>query len=305
MCGSAAGAAEAVSEGGTIIFTSRLKQGRMTVTLTKTDTPSNVPPRSTPLITIITVVLNARDLIEATLRSVGEQDYGNIQHVIIDGGSTDGTLEIIKANRASIDHWISEHDQGVYDAMNKGISYAKGEWIAFLNAGDVYTSRRTLSGLVPLMVVDSDIIYGDHEIRFTDYSLVYWARSEKELWKNMVFSHQTVFARTSIVRELKFSVAIRISADYDMMIRAYLAGNRFVNSHMVVASVPAGGLSDSVQYYCILERFKILHRHALLTNKIIGYYFLLLLQRTLRILILTVLPSSAVLKVRKFTKGSA
>jgi glycosyltransferase involved in cell wall biosynthesis len=261
-------------------------------------------PDPAPLITIITVVLNARDLIGPTLRSVAEQSYENIQHVIIDGGSSDGTLEVIMANEASVDLWISEHDHGVYDAMNKGIGFARGEWITFLNAGDVYTSQRMLAELAPLMVDGADILYGDHEIRFADYTLIYRARPAEELWKNMVFCHQTVFARTSLVKELMFSTILRISADYDMMMRAYLAGYRFVNSRMVIASVPAGGMSDSAVYSGVLERFMVLHRLSLLSYKIITYYLFVLLLRTVRVLALAVLPSAVVLKVRKLTKGN-
>ena len=93
---------------------------------------------SSPLISIVTVVFNGAKDIEATIQSVLDQDYENIEYIVVDGGSTDGTLDIIKKYEKFLTHWISEGDEGVYDAMNKGLTFTKGNLIHFLNTGDVY-----------------------------------------------------------------------------------------------------------------------------------------------------------------------
>jgi glycosyltransferase involved in cell wall biosynthesis len=94
--------------------------------------------REMPLVSIITVVLNGAKYIEQTIKSILDQNYANIEYIIVDGGSTDGTLEILKRYNDKIDYWVSERDKGIYFAMNKGISFAKGELIGILNADDFY-----------------------------------------------------------------------------------------------------------------------------------------------------------------------
>lgn len=119
-----------------------------------------------PLISVVTVVFNDIENLQRTIESIASQTYQNVEHIVIDGGSIDGTLEIIKAN-LSIDYWLSEKDGGIYDAMNKGVKVATGEWINFMNSGDVFFSDSVLSDVfnnVDLGV--SDLIYGDVEIDY-------------------------------------------------------------------------------------------------------------------------------------------
>jgi glycosyltransferase involved in cell wall biosynthesis len=101
-----------------------------------------------PLVTVITVTFNAQAMLEATIRSVIEQTYDNIEYIVVDGGSHDDTVAIIKQYEFAIDLWISESDKGVYDAMNKGIRQASGDWLNFLNAGDTFNSAATIRTLV-------------------------------------------------------------------------------------------------------------------------------------------------------------
>jgi glycosyltransferase involved in cell wall biosynthesis len=103
---------------------------------------------SGPLVTVITVTFNAQAMLEATILSVIEQTYDNIEYIVLDGGSHDETVEIIKRHEFAIDLWISESDKGVYDAMNKGVRHASGEWLNFLNAGDTFDSSSTIRTLV-------------------------------------------------------------------------------------------------------------------------------------------------------------
>ena len=101
-----------------------------------------------PLISIITAVLNGDKTLERTIQSVIDQDYKNIEYIIIDGGSTDGTLDIIKKYDHAIDYWMSEPDEGIYDAFNKGIQISSGEWIYFLGADDYFVDQNVLNTTV-------------------------------------------------------------------------------------------------------------------------------------------------------------
>ncbi len=113
-----------------------------------------------PLVTIITVVYNNLPFIEETIQSVLNQTYPNIEYIIIDGGSTDGTLNIIKKYEKFLDYWVSEKDKGIYDAMNKGIQLAKGKWINFMNSGDTFYSNDTINSIPFTNFQNSSMIYG-------------------------------------------------------------------------------------------------------------------------------------------------
>ena len=116
---------------------------------------------SLPIISIITVTLNSVKLLETTINSVAAQSYPLIEFIIIDGGSTDGTLSLIKDNETQISTYISETDNGIYDAMNKGLVIASGKYVHFLNAGEYFCHDSSLSDIISSAKKDSDIIYGD------------------------------------------------------------------------------------------------------------------------------------------------
>ena len=122
-----------------------------------------------PKISVVTVSYNAVTTIEETILSVVNQTYKNIEYIIIDGGSTDGTVDIIKKYADRIDYWVSEPDKGIYDAMNKGIVKSTGEWIHFLNAGDVYLNTHILEDCIRCFnekKVKADVLYGDVICKF-------------------------------------------------------------------------------------------------------------------------------------------
>ncbi len=114
-----------------------------------------------PLFSIITVCYQAAEALQCTLISVQSQDFSDYEHLVIDGGSQDGTLEYLKAQKAPQLKWISEPDKGLYDAMNKGLAAAKGQFVWFVNAGDLIEDRDVLSRLAKLVTPETDILYGD------------------------------------------------------------------------------------------------------------------------------------------------
>lgn len=173
-----------------------------------------------PLITVITVTYNAITTIEATILSVINQTYTNIEYIIIDGGSTDGTLDIIKKYENKIAKWISEPDKGIYDAMNKGIGLATGEWINFMNSGDSFYSNTTIEEVFNLANSTSDIIYGNTNI-ILDIG-EYIKKGNMITARNyMPFVHQSSFSRTTLMKEYGFDTKFKICADRNFFYNIY------------------------------------------------------------------------------------
>jgi glycosyltransferase involved in cell wall biosynthesis len=154
-----------------------------------------------PLITIVTVVFNGEEFLEQTINSIISQSYNNIEFIVIDGGSTDGTLDIIKKYENSIDYWLSEKDCGIYDAMNKGIDLARGDWINFLNAADEFYDDEVLNKVVLKANSGSyGLVYGDMYVineNLTPHGIV---KALKFNWFNlMIFNTRVICHQAMIV----------------------------------------------------------------------------------------------------------
>ena len=183
--------------------------------------------KTSPVISIITVVLNNSGGFGLTAGSVMAQRYPCVEFIVIDGGSTDGTLQHIREISGRIHYWISEPDKGIYDAMNKGIEQATGEWIVFLNAGDVFAGPDVLSRVFAADSNGADVIYGDSIADYTQFKVKRNAGSPENLWRGMPFSHQAMFVRTSLMKTHKFSTGFTIAADFDLVCRLYNDKSRF------------------------------------------------------------------------------
>jgi len=155
------------------------------------------------LVTIVTVTYNAEDLLEETLLSVINQTYKNIEYIIIDGGSTDNTLEIIKKYEEQISYWISEPDEGIYFAMNKGIAKATGEWINFMNAGDTFVDTTTIQKVMNSLDEDTELIYGDHICDGTIGHV-----KDRKVTRSMPCCHQSLFVKTDLMKQYLKSLKI-------------------------------------------------------------------------------------------------
>jgi glycosyltransferase involved in cell wall biosynthesis len=200
-----------------------------------------------PLVTVITVVLNGAQHLEQTICSVIEQSYANIEYLILDGGSTDATLEIIKSYADRIDYWVSEPDRGIYDAMNKGTALARGDLIALLNADDYYEQEAVQK------VVDSFraaprqcIIYGHTRILQEDLGLDYIMTAHTDHWKGMGFSHSAMFvSRGAYARLGEYDRRYSLAADYDFLLRALKAGIPMCPVDAVLSNYRNTGMSAS------------------------------------------------------------
>jgi glycosyltransferase involved in cell wall biosynthesis len=150
----------------------------------------------TPLkVTVVTVNYNMADGLAKTISNVTGQTWPNLEYVVIDGGSTDNSVEIIRRHVGRIAHWVSERDRGIYDAMNKGVAAATGDWIIFMNAGDVFHDASVISDVFAQNLDDADIVYGDMMRRYSeeDVERLVPAQPVSALPLRMPCSHQSMF----------------------------------------------------------------------------------------------------------------
>jgi glycosyltransferase involved in cell wall biosynthesis len=216
-----------------------------------------------PQITVVTVVFNGEQTLEETILSVLNQTYDNVEYIIVDGGSTDGTLDIIRKYEHLIDYWVSENDKGIYDAMNKGIALATGNWINFMNAGDRFVSEVTLTNLGLEEMSDYVLVYGNKiqgdQVRYPlDLKIL-------ELGEIMA-CHQSMFFnlgpmyRSAIFYDLTY----KIYGDYELVNRLYLKFKGFYYLNQNVAFFAGGGISSMVSTQKRKDKYRaIWHSYGL------------------------------------------
>ena len=229
-----------------------------------------------PVFTIITVTYNAAATVERTLQSVAVQDLEGVEHLVIDGASTDGSLTLLQqaADGGSI-RLTSEPDRGLYDAMNKAIAKATGQYLLFLNAGDCLHDVHTLSHVAQLIAAQPRhpaVVYGDTDIvdmegRFLRHRRL--SPPERLSWKSfrqgMLVCHQAFFVRADVARQETYDLDYRFSADFDWCIRvmkkAEGLGLPLLNAHAVITDYLDGGLTTKNHRHSLIERLRIMARH--------------------------------------------
>jgi glycosyltransferase involved in cell wall biosynthesis len=199
-----------------------------------------------PRVSIITVVRNDRDGFLRTSDSVLSQDYASFEYLVVDGASTDGTADLVLARAESLAAWVSEPDQGVYDAMNKGWRMATGDWVLFLNAGDVLLDASRISVAMAAAGPGVDAVYGDADFVMTDGTRhrIPAGRPE-DLPRGPFCSHQSLFMRRAWIERLGgFRLEEWPASDYGLIARAHAAGCRWEATGAPLVVYALGGLSD-------------------------------------------------------------
>lgn len=215
-----------------------------------------------PKITVITVTFNAREFIAETIESIINQTYPAVEYIVIDGKSTDGTQDIVHGYSQSIDRFVSEPDEGTYDAMNKGIDFATGEWIIFINAGDYFVNRDTLANVFSADIDhDCDFIYGDHIWKDGNMEKRVASRPLHLMWQRISFSHQSLLARTSLMKDKKFNLNYKIVSDYHFYFNCYMEGYKFCKVKIPISVFRAGGLSNVNFLQRTYERWHVVKQH--------------------------------------------
>ncbi|MGE5340253.1 MAG: glycosyltransferase family 2 protein [Candidatus Omnitrophota bacterium] len=220
--------------------------------------------KSSPLFSIITVVFNGETHLEQTIQSVIHQSCTDFEYIVIDGGSTDGTLNIIRAYDHAITSWISEPDRGIFDAMNKGIRKSSGSFLAFLNADDWYEPhilekvKEKISSITESL--ENRVIYCDYYSYDEELSSETRTEqiSELKYWKGMTVSHQAMFVHRSVIETLgMFSTDYRFASDYDYFLRMITAGVVFTKVDVHGVNFRKGGVSTQYMNRSIGEVSKI------------------------------------------------
>ena len=194
-----------------------------------------------PLVTVVTVSYNAVSVIEETILSVLNQDYPYIEYLVIDGGSTDGTVDVIRKYADRLSYWVSEPDKGIYDAMNKGIVRASGEWINFRNCGDYFIDKHVITEMFHEEIPeDTILLHGDcrmiYQDRYVDKQPSVLYKSYK---KGMPIFHPTTFVRASYHKEHLYSLKYRSSSDYHFVYNVMQRGLKVVYRPVLLASYDA------------------------------------------------------------------
>ena len=208
-------------------------------------------------VSIITATYNSAATLRDTLDSVLAQTYQDIEYIIVDGLSADGTQEIVKAYEARFGgrlRLVSEKDKGLYDAMNKGVRMATGDWILFMNAGDTFASDDVLQCLFDAVdPAQADVIYGD----VVKGGQVKAAPREFRLYHRMLFCHQSVLTRRSCLLDTPFDICHRLSADFKFFLLQYQQGARFQYVPLPVSVFDTGGVSNRSRSKGLLDNIRV------------------------------------------------
>lgn len=210
-------------------------------------------------ISVVTVTYNSAATLEETMLSVLNQTYDNIEYIIIDGGSTDGTVDIIKKYAERIAYWISEPDTGIYDAMNKGISVATGDYINFMNSGDEFASNETISLVLKYLQPGVDIAYGNTYFKFKSHSLLRKPLLLSEIRTKPPFCHQSSFIRRDFQLRYPYDLKYRIAADYNFFYLGYFERNasfQYIPEIVSVFNCAEGTSTDNLTE-SMNEKFRI------------------------------------------------
>lgn len=221
-----------------------------------------------PKFSIITVTYNAANVLEDTIQSVIAQSYHHIEYIIIDGASKDGTLDIIGKYRSYVHVFVSEPDKGLYDAMNKGLSLATGDYLCFLNAGDSFHSGDTLHDMVHSIPANTspDVLYGETAIVNSERHFIKMRRlaapqvlTWKSFKKGMLVSHQAFFPKRVLAEP--YDLRYRFSADFDWCIRILKKSAYIHNTRLTLIDYLDEGMTTRNRKASLKERFRIMAKY--------------------------------------------
>ena len=195
-----------------------------------------------PKVSVVTVCRNALQALQLTAASVRAQRYGDMEYIVVDGGSTDGTREYLESTGIA-DTYVSEPDGGIYDAMNKGVRLARGEWVIFMNAADSFAGPEALAGAMKAADAEADVVYGSVIRQQNDGSERLVEAGEARSGHRMFYCHQSALVRREWLLRFPFDTRHALSADFKQVKQMLAAGARFRRTDIPVARFDTGGIS--------------------------------------------------------------
>ncbi len=236
-------------------------------------------------VTVATVVKNSPQALKRTIKNIRSQSYGNIEFIVIDGASTDNTLDVILAHDDVIDNWLSQPDKGPYDAMNKAAQIATGEWIVFINAGDEFLHKNALFELFVDAPEDADFIIAHHvyktvngifQIHSVNSFNHTWAILQEgevsDNWLKGIPCHQSTATRTSLLRKNKYNLNYDISADHEFMFRMKSQNASFHLVDTLISLYEGGGISSTNPVRCLEQWLQIGLTYSAFPKKVECFY---------------------------------
>lgn len=215
-----------------------------------------------PLISVITLVKNDALGLKKTILSVSNQVYENIEHIVIDGGCTDGTNGIISKNISNIDKWKSEPNCGISEALNKGIELSSGEWIIILNSGHTFFNPEVIQNIIRKNIICKyDLIFGDMVLKTSFGDIIKYSKPINTLWKGMSFSHQSSLIKADIFNKYKYDENYKYACDFELIFKLYIEDFNFKYISIIVSRRKIQGNTDSNIIKSTLERYQIVKQY--------------------------------------------
>lgn len=214
-----------------------------------------------PKVTVVTVCFNVKEALLLTANNVFQQDYPSLEYIIVDGASTDGTVEALQNMGEKLNKWVSEPDKGIYDAMNKAVSMATGEWVIFLNAGDTFAENNVLKHIfeVPRQ---ADVIYGD----VVKGNFVKQAEPPHNAHR-MYFCHQSCLTRKACLQDFPFDINHKMSADFKFFKQMWKARKQFLQLPFAIANFDTTGVSNTSRSKGLMDNIKVIKETDNFTDK--------------------------------------
>ncbi len=258
-----------------------------------------------PFFSIITVCFRDKDRLAKTIASVEFQTFKNFEYIVIDGGSNDGTDNVVKNAGEIVSDFISEPDNGIYDAMNKGLIRARGKYALFLNAGDTLVDESTLDKSYHALQLHQGSLglLCPVLIKYPGFASLRLAsvRSPEKIWKGLPTSHQGILYRLDAIKKYPFNISFKLAADFDQYIRMTNDnGRKMPVADFPLSKVEAGGVSDLHRSRSRNEYKKIIMKHLAMPENIkaLGYQYLMMIYDALGAKFKSFLPTSLVHSLR-------
>lgn len=256
-----------------------------------------------PLISIVTVCYNVASELSKTMDSVINQSYENIEYIIVDGNSSDNSVEIIKKyekialDKRIVFKWVSEKDKGIYDAMNKGIDMATGEWINFMNAGDSIHNKNTIQRVVDKLDNNYSVASGAINYQFSrNNNKVKYLKNHLGPLFIQFSHHQASFIRSDLMKKYRYDIEFKIRGEIDFFAKLFTTGERWLKLDFTIADFDVSGISSSVSWKNYSEEVKVGSKYLKLFRiKHSFYYLIYVIPRSI---LRNVLPTKLVLKIR-------